>query len=231
MATWPAEGVGCILTSPPYNIGLDYDGFNDNMPHGEFVEFNRQWLIEAARVCRETARIYVIVGRKMKWWFKPSAEAVGLNFVQELTWCKPNLVNSSRGMRYDWSPMTEPILLFRKGKRTPMLNAASILLSANTFDWFVETVPQSNFREGRIHPAQLPLSLCQKIIARTPGEPVLDPFAGSGQVLRAAQSLGRSWIGIELVPSVAEAARRFIAAPNLPRVVEVSQMPLVLPAE
>jgi len=103
--------------------------------------------------------------------------------------------------------MTEDILLFRKGHRTSMLSS----LICGTWNWFIETTPQRNFKEGRIHPAQMPIRLCLRILSRTPGEPVLDPFAGSGQVCRAAKALGRSYIGIEISENVANRARQFIA--------------------
>lgn len=206
MRTMPDESIGMILTSPPYNGGLSYEGFDDNLPEDEFREFNRQWLAEAYRVLQNTSRMYAIVNDKMLFWFREVAEDVGWTFVQPLVWCKPNITRPGRVSK-DWNQMAEWILLFRKGKRTAMLNKYTI---SNTFNWFIDAVPQSNFTGGRHHPAQLPFSLCQKIISRTPGEPVLDPFAGSGQVLRAAKSLKRTYLGIELVADVAERARRYV---------------------
>ncbi len=207
MKTIPDETIGMILTSPPYNVDLKYDGFDDNLPEDEFKEFNKEWLAGAYRVIQDTGRLYTIISDNMLWWFKDVAVGVGWKFVQPLVWCKPNVTHPGR-ISKDWNQMAEWILLFRKGKRTDMLNAYRI---SNTFNWFNDAVPQSNFKEGRHHPAQLSFSLCQKIISRTPGEPVLDPFAGSGQVLRAAKSLNREWLGIELVDSVAETARKFVS--------------------
>jgi DNA modification methylase len=144
----------------------------------------------------------------MIWWFKEIAEGAGWTYVQLLTWCKPNFVSTGKSISQDWNYMSETILLFRKGKRTPMLSDHD---AGTTHNWFNVATPQSNFTDGRIHPAQMPFRLCRRILARTPGEPVLDPFAGSGQVCRAAKALGRSWVGIELVPTVAERARQFIS--------------------
>ena len=36
---------------------------------------------------------------------------------------------------------------------------------------------------------------------KTPGDLVLDPFAGSGTTFEAAESLGRKWTGYELSPA------------------------------
>lgn len=199
-----ADGsAGLVLTSPPYNVGLHYDGYDDNLSKADFMEFNRIWLAETFRVCKESTRAHFIIGDQMIWWFRKLAEDVGFVFAQKLVWCKPNFVSSSKKVTGDWNYMTEDILLFRKGKRTPMLNSDD----SGTWNWFREVTPQSNFHEGRIHPAQLPVSLCKKIIARTPGEPILDPFAGSGSVLVAAKQLGRSAIGCDIIMPVVKRAQ------------------------
>lgn len=54
----------------------------------------------------------------------------------------------------------------------------------------------------RKHPTQKPLSLIEMLIGQYthPGETVLDPFAGSGSTLRAAQLTNRKAIGMELNP-------------------------------
>ncbi len=199
-----ADGsVGMILTSPPYNVGLKYDGYNDSMPHDEFLQFNRDWLAEAYRVMVDTGRMYTIVSDSMLWWFRKMAIEIGWTYVQKLVWCKPNFVGSAGKVTNDWNYMTEDILLFRKGLTVPMLRGET-----TTHNWFVETVPQSNFHEGRIHPAQYPVSLCMRIIDRTPGEPILDPFAGSGSTLVAAKRLGRKAIGFDLVSNVVKRASK-----------------------
>jgi site-specific DNA-methyltransferase (adenine-specific) len=195
------ESVDVILTSPPYNVGLKYDGYDDNLSENEFIEFNKQWLTESFRVCSRIARVYVVISDSMLWWFRDVAIETGFAFVQKLVWCKPNFVGSAGKVTNDWNYMTEDILLFRKGKRTPMQNG-----NTTTHNWFVETVPQSNFTEGRIHPAQFPVSLCLRILDRTPGDLIMDPFCGSGSVLVAAKKLGRAAIGFDLIGDVTHRA-------------------------
>lgn len=60
----------------------------------------------------------------------------------------------------------------------------------------------SNRSEPKIHPTQKPLKLMQILVelVTRPGQIILDPFAGSGSTLVAAQSIGRAYIGFELNP-------------------------------
>jgi site-specific DNA-methyltransferase (adenine-specific) len=50
------------------------------------------------------------------------------------------------------------------------------------------------------YPTQKPLALLERIIqaSSNPGDVVLDPFAGCGTAIMAAQKLGRRWIGIDI---------------------------------
>jgi DNA modification methylase len=60
------------------------------------------------------------------------------------------------------------------------------------------------------HPTQKPLALMSWLISLTSdfGHVILDPFAGSGSTLVAAEQLGRQWVGIELNPKYCEIARK-----------------------
>lgn len=53
------------------------------------------------------------------------------------------------------------------------------------------------------HPAVMPATLAQRCVEITSkaDDTVLDPYAGSGTTLLAAQGLGRRWVGIELKPA------------------------------
>ena len=61
-----------------------------------------------------------------------------------------------------------------------------------------------------LHPTQKPTGTIAPLIEYScpPGGTVLDPFAGSGSTLAAAQETGRCSVGIEIDPAYAEIARR-----------------------
>jgi site-specific DNA-methyltransferase (adenine-specific) len=63
---------------------------------------------------------------------------------------------------------------------------------------------------SHLHPTQKPVALMAWIIARwtKPGDLILDPYMGSGPVLRAAKDLGRRAIGIEIEQRYCEIAAR-----------------------
>lgn len=59
----------------------------------------------------------------------------------------------------------------------------------------------------RIHQTQKPLEVMREIVRITePGGRILDPFAGGGSTLAAAQAEGYSALGIEVHPDIADAA-------------------------
>ena len=70
--------------------------------------------------------------------------------------------------------------------------------------WEIPTEPRKRYN-GVLddHPAIMPATLAQRCVEITSkkGDVVLDPYAGSGTTLLAAQYLGRQWVGIELKPA------------------------------
>lgn len=57
-------------------------------------------------------------------------------------------------------------------------------------------------KDPRVHPTQKPVGLCEWLLRTLtdPDDTVLDPFAGSGSILLAADAIGRQCYGIELDP-------------------------------
>lgn len=56
-----AETVDCIVTSPPYNVGIDYHGADDTRGPEEYLELAQDSATEMYRVLRDNRRIWVNV--------------------------------------------------------------------------------------------------------------------------------------------------------------------------
>ena len=121
-------------------------------------------------------------------------------------------------------PVFEPVLWFMKPYNQGGTIADNMLqhgVGAYNLDAWMKYVPDgSNHIEipntpsdRGLHPTQKPLRLMEALIklATQKGHIVLDPFAGSGTTLVAAQRLGRHYIGVEANPEYFGVAQQRLA--------------------
>ena len=62
LPTLAAESVDLIVTSPPYNLGIGYNSFNDTAPRGEFLGWCGKWASELHRVMADDASLFLNIG-------------------------------------------------------------------------------------------------------------------------------------------------------------------------
>ena len=203
----PAESIGMIVTSPPYNIknstgnGLKngsggkwpqagllrgYEDHSDDMPYPEYVIWQRKCLEAMMRVLRRDGAIfYNHKWRVQNGLIQDRAEILeGFPVRQIIIWKRKGGINFNPGY---FLPTYEVIYLIAKPdfKLTPKANAQGDV-------W---EIPQARDNE---HPAPFPIELAQRCIAATQGGVVFDPFMGSGTTAIAAEILNREWIGSEI---------------------------------
>lgn len=127
-------------------------------------------------------------------------ETDGWIYRNNLIWDKGTCGTISKS---DTAPQTHETVLqlgkWSKGGR-PYLNSEPLNQSVLRYAPVSDT----------IHPCPFPIALAQRLIVAStkPGETVLDPFAGTGSALLAAQQIDRVGVGIELNPeycAIAEA--------------------------
>lgn len=103
---------------------------------------------------------------------------------------------------YEW------ITVFSKeGKRKPVpkdIKEKSRLTTKEWQNWAINSIWEMQPAKAKVegHPAPFPKELPMRLIKLYSfwGDTVLDPFAGTGTTLLAAQELGRKSIGFELNP-------------------------------
>jgi len=221
----PDSSVHLVVTSPPYNVGKEYDQDLDleeylNMLREVFTETHRV-LVNGGRVCVNIAN----VGRKPyipyhKFIIDVMME-IGFLMRGEIIWNKGAGAGVSTAWG-SWCSASNPtlrdtheyILVFSKGKFTRDGKGRRSTISRDEFLEFTKSVwefpPESAERVG--HPAPFPVELPYRCIQlyTFEGEVVLDPFCGVGTTCIAAIKTNRHFIGIDINPEYVEKARRRI---------------------
>jgi len=194
------ESIDLIVTDPPYGVVGKDKGYKQEWDtfgsEEDFWRFTEKWLSECYRVLREGGQLYVFFSQKRMFEFKRVLDEVGFNFKRMLIWHHPNLAKPTRKM-YLWT--YDPIFYCVRGEKAKYFDAS--FTSGYNVDVFCFPKPQNwGSITKRLHPAQKPIELTKILIQNSAkrGDILLDPFAGSGTTLLAAESLGIQWIGVEL---------------------------------
>src|SRR5215510_4085680 len=74
----PAHSVDVIVTSPPYNLGINYSRYRDTLSPAEYLAWTDQWIAAATRVLRPDGSLFLNVGAKPSdpWTALDVAQAV-----------------------------------------------------------------------------------------------------------------------------------------------------------
>ncbi len=62
MRELPAASVDLVVTSPPYNLGIDYRSYDDTAPREAYLEWCTGWAAEVRRVLREDGSFFLNLG-------------------------------------------------------------------------------------------------------------------------------------------------------------------------
>jgi DNA modification methylase len=214
MKELPENSVHLMVTSPPYNVGKEYD---NNLTLDEYLAFlMRGWketyrvLVPGGRACINIAN----VGRKPYIPLHASImrDMIDLGFLMrgEIIWDKAASASSSTAWG-SWQSATNPtlrdtheyILVFSKGSyRRDKMDGRVSTISKDEFLEFTKSVwgfPSESARKVG-HPAPFPIELPYRLIQlyTFSNEIVLDPFMGSGQTALAALKAGRHFTGYEV---------------------------------
>ena len=220
----PDESVDLIVTDPPYNLKKDYEKTKDSLQFNEYLDFSRQWLKECKRVLSKTGTIYIFMGmRYISYIYTILEQELGLYFNSWITWYYTQGIGKTRG----FSPRHDDILMFTKDEKKYTFNLDSVRIpqkyyrSVNNMRganpgnvWEFSHVHYCNNNRYK-HPTQKPEGLYERMILASSNvnDVVLDPFVGSGTLLRVCQQLNRQGIGIEINENYVELVKKRLAEP------------------
>jgi DNA modification methylase len=206
--------VHLMVTSPPYNVGKDYD---EDLSLDEYLAFLRRVWKEVYRVLVPGGRACVNVANLGRKPYIPlngliAKEMTELGFLMrgEIIWDKAASASTSTAWG-SWQSATNPtlrdtheyILVFSKGSfRRDKMGGRISTISKDEFLEFTKSVweiPSESARKVG-HPAPFPVDLPYRLIQlyTFSEEIVLDPFMGSGQTAIAALKARRHFVGYEI---------------------------------
>ena len=218
----PEELVALTVTSPPYNIGKEYEKL---LLLDEYLNWCEQWIGEVYRVTVDRGAFWLNLGYLS---MRDRAKAIPIAYllwdkvpfylIQEVVW---NYGAGVAGSKF-FSPRNEKFLWYVKNQDKYTFNLDEVrdpnvkypnqkkngkikvnLKGKNPTDvWQFPKVTSGKNRaskERTAHPAQFPVAVVDRIkSASNFNDIVLDPFMGSGTTAVVALGLQRQVIGFEI---------------------------------
>tara|TARA_R110002051_G_C8646601_1_gene486948 strand:- start:213 stop:992 length:780 start_codon:yes stop_codon:yes gene_type:complete len=225
------SSVDLIVSSPPYNIGINYDTYDDNLKWEIYLEWTEKWLRECYRVLKDDGRICVnhvinLVDNKLGVSRFPIMdirniqENIGFNVHKLIVW--------EDGMGWSWkeydkirkkngySDMSskepyihtpyESILISYKNKWKKSKDGIDTITESDFWEatkqmWNIES-ETGHGQKAAFGTLELP-KRCIELLSYE-NDVVLDPFSGSGSTAIACKETNRRYIGFEISESSVE---------------------------
>jgi adenine-specific DNA-methyltransferase len=231
MSKLPDEWVAMTVTSPPYNIGKEYE---QKLPLDDYLNWCQKWIAEIYRLTRPDGAFWLNLGYLS---IGDRAKAIPISYllwdkipfylIQEIIW---HYGAGVAGRKF-FSPRNEKFLWYVKNPENYTFNLDEVRdrnvkypnqkkngkikvnsLGKNPTDvWSFPKVTSGKNRSSKErtpHPAQFPIAVIERIIkaASNTHEIVMDTFIGSGTTALVALDLQRPVIGFEIRKDYCEIA-------------------------
>ncbi len=230
MSEIPDKSVDLIVTSPPYNIDIQYGNstkngkivaskgkkYKDNLDEDTYKKMLSNVFSECKRVLKDEGSIWINIKNRYKngvietpFWIEKYFKELFLKNVVIWNFDWGGSTNTRLAPRYEY------VYWYTKSLKNYKFNLDSIKVPAlnyrpdryksqnkNPSDVWRISMVSGNFSERTAHPAQYPEKLVERIILASTNENdiVLDPFMGSGTTAAVAKKLKRYYLGYEIVP-------------------------------
>lgn len=236
MAQIPDGEASLVVTSPPYNLGKEYErrGSLD-----AYLEMQAQAIAEAVRICASDGSVCWQVGNyvdngqilPLDILLYPVFAKHGLQLRNRMVWHFEHGLHCSKRFsgRYEvimWFTKTDDYVFdldavrvpqkyqskkYFKGPKAGMLSCNP--LGKNPGDVWVIPNVKANHREKTIHPCQFPIALIERLVLALtePSSLVVDPYIGVGTSAVAAVMHGRRAAGSDTMPEYLDIARQRVA--------------------
>lgn len=216
LRTLPEGSIDLVVTSPPYNVEIEYDSWNDLLPWEQYREFVFTWLSEVKRVLKKDGRFAINVLMSVKsnnenmnllYLYVDAVYKTGLNYKTVATLVEPSRNKSKLTTWGSWlsasAPYiqndTEVVIIGYKDTWKKLSKGISTLSKEEFIRWVSGDWPyMAETNKDYVASYSLFLPDAAIKILSFSGDTVLDPFLGHGTTAVAAKALGRRFIGIDI---------------------------------
>jgi modification methylase len=221
MNSLPEASINCLYGDPPYNLqlqqdldrpdGSHVDAVRDNWDQFDSLEhyqtFTEEWLTAAQRVLKPSGTIFVQGSYHNIYTVGYVMQKLGYWFLNDIVWIKTNPMPHMRGVRL--CNAHETLIWAKKSQKSKgytfnyqdmkTRNGGTQLRSDWKFNICQGSERLKKEDGTKAHSTQKPFALMEQIVlaATSPGDVVLEPFAGTATFCAASKTYGRHFIGID----------------------------------
>ncbi len=226
--TFEKEFADLIVTSPPYNVGIDYNSNNDELSYEKYLEFSEKWMTNCFKWSKTQARFLLNIPLYKNKGGQKSvgadlthiAQKVGWKYHSTIIWNEGNI--SRRTAWGSWLSSSAPyviarveliLVLYKDDWKKTNGSKISDISKEQFMEWTNGIWTFNGESKKRIgHPAPFPRDLPLRAIKLFSyiKDVVFDPFTGSGTTLIEAVNNNRIAIGLEIDSNYCELAKNRI---------------------
>ncbi|NLO18825.1 MAG: site-specific DNA-methyltransferase [Ignavibacteria bacterium] len=227
-ATFHNEFADLIITSPPYNVDINYNSHKDDLSYIEYLEFTKSWISNCFKWSKNQARFCLNIPLDKNKGGQKSvgaditkiAQDVGWKYHSTIIWNEGNISRRtawgswmSASAPYVIAPVELIVVLFKEEWKKTNGSKVSDIKKEEFIEWTNGLWTFNGESKKRIgHPAPFPIELpyrCIKLFSYV-DDTVFDPFAGSGTILIAANNTNSYGIGLEIDEAYCDLAKQRI---------------------
>lgn len=226
--------IDLVVTSPPYNVDIQYNSNKDDVTHAEYLEFSKKWMTRCHEWLKDDGRFCLNIPLDKNKGGQQSvgadlttvAKEVGFQYHSTIIWNEGNISRRtawgswmSASAPYVIAPVELIIVLYKNSWKKLSGSKESDITRQEFMDWTNGMWVFNGESKKKIgHPAPFPVELprrCIKLFSYV-DDVVLDPFCGSGTTMIAAVTNNRKGVGIDVDKKYCNLAQKRITESLLP---------------
>jgi site-specific DNA-methyltransferase (adenine-specific) len=213
---FPKDFCDLIITSPPYNVGIEYNSNDDILSYDDYLEFTRKWIANCYQWSKDSGRFLLNIPLDKNKGGQKSvgadittiAQQAGWKYHSTIIWNEGNISRRtawgsfmSASAPYVIAPVELILVLYKKEWKKITGSKISDITKKDFMEWTNGVWTFNGESKKRIgHPAPFPKELPYRAIKLFSyvNDIVFDPFSGSGTTAIVSALNNRIGIGLDI---------------------------------